>query len=224
MNFLSHYYFDQHSQPNRVLGVVLPDLAKTHDRKWNLHPHKHTGRWKEEPALQLIADGWQRHVQVDELFHESGYFREKTELIKTEMQRISFGDQRVRPYILAHIGLEIILDTLLIRHRRVDVNHFYRSLAQVPDKDITGFLSKNNIPHPESFIPFYERFNTVQYLFSYKDNESVVYALNRINHRMLQTWFPEAEIQALNECFALVIENIEKDYLYIFDLIAEQLN
>jgi hypothetical protein len=41
MNFLSHFYFDRHSEdPHLVLGAVLPDLVKNARKDWNLHPER----------------------------------------------------------------------------------------------------------------------------------------------------------------------------------------
>jgi hypothetical protein len=223
MNFLSHFYFDQDVRdPYFILGIALPDLVKNFNRTWNMHPHKNSYKWADDNLLNAIEQGWNKHLSVDYYFHNSDYFTTRTALIKEHIQKVKFDNPLIRPFILAHIGLEIVLDTLLIKNGNVSVERFYKHLHEVEKDPVIRFLKMNNIQEPEQFLPFYERFSTVQYLFSYKNNESVVYALNRINFRIWNSYFSDNEVIELQEHFAEIIEIIEKDYMIIFDEISEK--
>lgn len=114
MNYLSHFYFDQLSDdPYYILGIALPDLTKGHNRSWNIHPKP--GEPETDPNFKSILKGWERHLEVDRLFHSSGFFAENTELIKNELKNIPFKNKEIRPYVLAHILLELLLDSILIQ-------------------------------------------------------------------------------------------------------------
>lgn len=223
MNFLSHFYFDQQQEDSHfIVGVALPDLIKNHNRRWNIHFDKKTHKFKDNNILQSLENGWRKHLEVDYYFHESDYFKQNTTFIRKALQEISFETQGIRTFLLAHIGLELILDTLLIQHQQINVRHFYQHLANISHNDITLFLAYNNIDTPSSFVSFYQQFNNAKYLFSYQDNESIVYALNRINARILGLPFSQNDINNLNKLFSQLLEHIRKDYIYIFDEISKK--
>lgn len=225
MNFLSHYYFDQQeTEPYYLLGIALPDLVKNFNRTWNVHPHKHEALWVADRELKIIQKGWNRHLEVDRLFHDSLYFKEKTGIIRSALQKISYEATGVKPFILAHIGLEILLDILLIRDQKVNIANFYAQLEACSPEVIARFLHKNGVTEAERFIPFYERFNTVRYLFEYKNNESLVYALNRINYRITGHYFTAKDISMLEETFDQLAGQISMDYISIFESINRDLD
>lgn len=224
MNYLSHYYFDQqNSDPYYILGIALPDLTKNHHRRWNVHPHKHLAEYENNPIYQSIYRGWERHLAVDHLFHESPFFLEKSNLITERMRTIPFENNKVKPFMIGHIGLELMLDTLLIKNNKIQATEFYKQLEKCDINEIVKFLEINGIEDASSFKTFYERFNTIQYLLSYQSNESIVYALNRIQYRLNQQFFTENDVRLLHHHIADLMDIVEHDYLYIFEDIEAHL-
>lgn len=224
MNYLSHYYFDQQSiDPYYILGIALPDLTKNHHRRWNMHPHKHLAAYENNPIFQSIYKGWERHLSVDHFFHESPYFIEKSSMITERMRSIPFENNKVKPFMIGHIGLELMLDTLLIKNQNIEAIHFYAQLHKCDIQQIINFLEINGIEHPETFRNFYERFCTIQYLLSYQSNESIVYALNRIQYRLNQQFFTENDVRLLHHHVADLMDIVEHDYLSIFEDIQSHL-
>ncbi len=224
MNYLSHFYFDQSNTDSYyLLGIALPDLSKNFHRRWNIHPHKNHIKWQHSANLLSIEKGWNRHLAVDFLFHESDYFKSKTDYIKEKISTVPFENQKVRPYMLAHIGLELILDTLLVQDRLVSIPSFYKNLQNIDNQELISFLSLNGIMEAADFIPFYERFNTVQYLNNYQGNESIVYALNRINQKLTGTLFDDQSFEALKVLMIEIMKEIAQDYISIFDHIQKNI-
>lgn len=218
MNYLSHYYFDQqNTDPYYILGIALPDLSKTHNRRWNIHPHKFTEEYAKSPVFTSIQKGWERHLVVDHFFHESSFFKEKTTLITERIRSLSLDNKKVKPFMLGHIGLEIMLDTLLLKNNNIDGLKFYEHLKSCKMPDIIDFLSISDIPEAHTFEASYNRFTEVQYLLSYQSNESIVYALNRIQYRLTQEFFSENDVRLMHHHIAELMEIVEKDYLSIFD-------
>jgi len=224
MNYLSHYYFDKkNNDPYYILGIALPDLTKNHHRRWNVHPHKHANEYAQNPIFQSIYKGWERHLAVDHYFHEAPFFISKSALITERMRSLPFENNKVKPFMIGHIGLELILDTLLIKNKNIDPLQFYSLLEACDTENIIAFLTINEIIDAQSFEAFYKRFCEVQYLLSYKSNESIVYALNRIQFRITGEFFTENDVRLLHHHMSELMDIVEKDYLSIFEDIQAHL-
>lgn len=218
MNYLSHYYFDQeNTDPYYILGIALPDLTKNHHRRWNIHPHKHIDKYEQSSLLLSIYKGWQRHIQLDHYFHESAFFLKYSHLITERIRTIPLENKVVKPFMIGHIGLELMLDTLLIKNKKIEPEIFYAKLNACDLGIIVQFLEINEIANAESFNEFYERFCSIKYLLSYQSNESIVYALNRIQYRITKQYFTENDTRLLHHHIAELMDIIEHDYLTIFD-------
>lgn len=224
MNFLSHYFFDQHSSdPYYILGIALPDLSKSHNRRWNIHPAKNEDVLSKSPEIQSIYKGWKKHLSVDELFHEAPFFKHYSHIITEKMREIPFENKLVKPFMIGHVGLELILDTLLIKNKKLDPTKFYDSLNACELSPIMEFLKLNGIENPESFKEFYAKFLEYRYLLSYQNNESIVYALNRIQYRLTRNYLSENDVLLMNKSFEDLMHVIEMDYLSIFEQIESTL-
>jgi hypothetical protein len=224
MNYLSHYYFDQqNTDPYYILGIALPDLVKNSNRRWNVHPHKHEAKFEENPIFSSIYAGWKRHVTVDHYFHEAAYFLEKSHMITERMRTIPFENNKVKPFMIGHVGLEIMLDTLLLINHKINGISFYESLDKCDINQIIKFLELNEIENAADFEKFYARFCESRYLLSYQSNESIVYALNRIQYRLTRQFFTETDVRLMHINIAELMDIVEQDYLFIFDEIEAHL-
>ncbi|AFD07756.1 hypothetical protein [Solitalea canadensis] len=223
MNFLSHYYFDQQAHDsNFVLGLVLPDLTKNFNKTWNIHPHKFHDKLSADQSLLSIYKGWQKHLMVDKYFHSSTFFKNETDKVKEVITPLLVGTQ-VRPFILAHIGLELILDSLLIETQKIDVAKFYTHLKQADRSILLNYLSINNILEPATFFSFYDKFVENQYLFSYTDYQKLVYALNRICYGVWGTHFTEETKEELQQVLTTYKDTLIDHFMKIFDEIESKI-
>lgn len=223
MNFLSHYYFDrENADANIVMGTVLPDLIKNASKETNLYPQKNEFLFLGNPAEEALLTGWKRHLTVDLLFHSSDFFLEKTTELKARIKPVVEGTS-IRPSFLAHIGLELLLDHLLIEHNLIQVNHFYDKLTEVKKQFLSDFLEHCNLKQPELFFKFLEQFISSRYLLSYQKIENISYALNRICMRLWPQTLNEQQLQALT--FELIIfkKSLQRHYLDIFQHIQQKI-
>ncbi len=225
MNFLSHFYFErQTSNDYVVMGVVLPDLIKNADKNWNLNPQKDEYLFRDVPGYAALLSGWKRHLEVDRLFHSSQFFKEQTTLLK-QIILPALQTGPVKPFFLAHIGLELILDHLLLTKGLVDTSHFYHQLSGAHTDSLTGFLRFAGLPDQECFDHFLDKFISSQYLFSYEKIENITYALNRICMRLWHNPFTKEQLQLLTLKLEEFKEQLNKQgFQDIFDHIEEELN
>ncbi len=107
MNFLSHCYFDRHTEnPQRVLGVVLPDLLKNAKKEWSIRPEKHQDNYVDAEVLQIYT-GWKRHILVDKYFHSSDFFLEHTQKIGIVISPF-LANSPARPFFVADQNKNVI--------------------------------------------------------------------------------------------------------------------
>ncbi len=222
MNFLSHFYFDRNTpNANIVLGTILPDLLKNANKSWNVHPEKHPELFDKD-GLNTLLEGWKRHLQVDLLFHSSDFFNTKTQELKQLLIPI-LKDTPVRPSFLAHIGVELLLDHLLVEHQKIAINTFYDHLEAVEEEDLTNFLKESNIDDIELFFKFFNSFKSSRYLLSYQKLENISYALQRICMRLWERPFTEKTTQELTTVLEFYKNQLEVDFMIIFEEIENRL-
>ncbi|WP_316824841.1 hypothetical protein [Pedobacter miscanthi] len=224
MNFLSHYYFDRaNKDANVVMGTVLPDLIKNAVKEANLYPQKNEFLFKGNPDEENLLAGWKRHLAVDLFFHSSNFFLEKTTELKQLIKPI-VENTAVRPSFLAHIGLELLLDHLLVEHNLIQIDHFYDNLSAVKKESLSDFLEHCKMKEPVIFFNFLEKFISSKYLFSYQKLENISYALNRICMRLWPETLNEKQLQQLTFELGIFKTILEKDFMDIFEEIEGELD
>ncbi len=223
MNFLSHFYFDQHSQnPNIIVGTILPDLLKNANKDWNPRPQKNKILFSTPQSSNDILIGWERHLAVDLHFHSSDFFTEKTQALKKLLLPILQGTV-VRPSFLSHIGVELLLDHLLIEHNKISVESFYKQLDLVEIESLQLFLQKCEIKENEQFFKFFDSFKSSRYLNSYQQLENISYALKRICMRLWSNPFTEETTHELTAVLDFYKKELEVDFMIIFEDIENRL-
>ncbi|WP_432713279.1 ACP phosphodiesterase [Pedobacter sp.] len=216
MNFLSHYYFEKKEPDNHlVIGIVLPDFIKNAHKDWNLNPQKEEHLFMKDPNEASILRGWKRHLEVDRLFHCSDFFITQTAILK-QMIMPAMHSGPVKPFFLAHIGLELILDHLLTTNGLVNINKFYDQLQQANSASLHSFLQKAGILDLQLFLNFLTGFISSRYLLSYQKIENIAYALNRICMRLWNDPFTAQQVEQLTACLIEFRDSIEHDFLSIF--------
>ena len=223
MNFLSHYYFERKNQDEYiVLGTVLPDLVKNAHKDWNFYPQKNEAIFIENDQLDSLLIGWKRHLQVDLFFHSSDFFNKQTARLKQLLIPI-LADSPVRPSFLAHIGVELVLDHLLVEHGKININSFYDHLNKVDEQILRDFLLKCGCSDDEIFFKFFNGFKSSRYLLSYQKLENISYALQRICMRLWVHPFNEITVTLLTEQLEVYKQMLQNDFMLIFEEIEGRL-
>ena len=222
MNFLSHFYFDRYTaDPKQVIGMVLPDLLKNANKHWNIRPEKNEGLYLDS-EVKNIYWGWKRHIWVDKYFHCSGFFFKHTQEIRTRIFPF-LETAPARPFFVAHIALELMLDSLLLNNNLLNTSHFYTHLENTNKEALTRFFNMNDILEQEPFFHFLNGFIGDKYLNSYISPDKLVYAIHRICMRIWDQPFNETQKLQLAEVLIEYQESLQKDFMSIFEDIEKKL-
>ncbi len=220
MNFLSHFYFDRHNtDPNIVLGSVLPDLVRNAKKDWKLRPEKKEDLFTGY-AEKAILNGWKRHLEVDRHFHNSGFFIKHTNSIRTAVAPVLVNAQ-VRPSFLAHVALEIMLDSILLTNDIIDADDLYSRLLQADHEALNSFLEFSGMDDTAHFFKFFDKFLEIKYLDSYRESHNIMYALNRICMRIWPEPINDTQLLQLSAILLNYQEELEGCYGEIFEEIEK---
>lgn len=220
MNFLSHFYFDRYTiDPNVVLGTVLPDLVKNARKDWKFRPEKKEFLFTGD-LQKSILKGWKRHLTVDKHFHNSGFFIKHTNAIRTAIAPVLVNSE-VRPSFLAHIALEIILDSILLTDDILAAEDLYSNLHLSDKNALNKFLELNGMDDTVHFFKFFDKFLETQYLNSYRESHNIMYALNRICMRIWPDPINDTQLLQLSAILLGYQEELAGNYMEIFDEIEK---
>jgi acyl carrier protein phosphodiesterase len=223
MNFLSHYYFERNNaNSNMVIGTVLPDFVKNAQKELNLYPQKKPELFNADKNLKQILEGWKRHLEVDQIFHSSDFFIQEMAKLKQLLLPI-LTESPVRPSFLAHIGVELLLDHLLVINGKININAFYDHLNEVEDQALKLFLTTSGAENTEPFFKFLNSFKSSKYLLSYQKLENISYALQRICMRLWAHPFTEENVLQLTQQLEIYKASLAKNYQNIFEEISGKL-
>jgi acyl carrier protein phosphodiesterase len=224
MNFLSHFYFERNNtDENMVLGVVLPDFVKNAQKDYNLYPLKTRHLFEQQPHQFSILKGWKKHLDVDQIFHSSDFFQQYSNQLK-QLILPACKNSPVKPFFLAHIGLELVLDHLLTVDRVIDINAFYEQLSKSDKPALKDFLHSSSLTDTSLFFRFLDDFISSRYLFSYQKIENITYALNRICMRLWEKPFTEPQLSLLTHQLDLFKNSLKNDYLSIYADIEKEIS
>jgi hypothetical protein len=201
---------------------VLPDLVKNAQKDANLYPTKIRERFEGAAGQLSLLNGWERHLETDRIFHSSEFFDFYTNELKLLIVEACEGGP-VKPFFLAHIGLELMLDHFLVADGLVSVGRFYEQLSLADKPSLEAFLLKSGMEDRSVFLTFLDSFISSRYLLSYQKVENITYALNRICMRLWANPFSEPKQEMLTRRLEEFKVFIRKDYFSIFSSMEKQL-
>lgn len=175
MNFLSHFFFYKKEDPYFNTGLVLPDLVKSFC-KTHLKPKDSYTR----PSFQALNNGTKLHLEVDKKFHNSNFFKISTAFISNILDSEANWP---RKWFLNHLLTEILMDRVLMDKHENLCNEFYSQLKSVETPQIELYLKLSGVHNYQNFTPGFTRFVDFQFIFDYKHNEKLIFALNRVYKR-----------------------------------------
>src|SRR5690606_21338929 len=128
-----------------------------------------------------------------------------------------------RPFFLAHVAYELILDCLLIRNNFVDTDLFYKNISSCDSKILDVFMIRLGITETKGFHRFLNNFIASRYLETYDKSESLVHALDRIGRRVWVEQFSKKETENASTILEKAIENFNPNFLDVFKIVEGEI-
>lgn len=224
MNFLSHFYFEKFTTSSaQVVGAMLPDLLKNADKTYVFHPHRFEDDFRGVPDLMDLYLGWQRHLEIDRVFHNCDFFFHHSHQLRVALAPV-LETLPIRASFFGHIALELLLDHLLIRDDVVSVDRFYHHLGHASRDGIARFLKIIGLEDQQRFFNYYDAFLQWNYVYDYAVFDKITPALLNISKRVWRFETHSDDIQrisaVLGEYLAVQLSDCSSVYQDIQDSLS----
>ncbi len=201
MNYLSHarHHLDQ---PHALVGTSLPDWLRLLGREYRLDPRRlpaeATG---DEGALWA---GVRRHFHDDEWFHRHPQFVGLTNEITREIRRThphpigAPKPRHVRASFLAHVMLELLLDSWLAQRIPDALDRYYDCLTKVDGEVLLKWVAPQLDVHPTRLPDVVAGVQRHPFLRSYGDDREVVDRLTQVAGRVRLPALPDSMVAVVS--------------------------
>jgi hypothetical protein len=184
MNYFTHaiHYLDR---PYFAAGTAVPDWLSVADRRIRLRPRQ-LEPWFDstDPIQAEVAAGAARHLHDDGWFHATRGFAEVTNEL-TLLFRNSLGaDDKYHCGFLGHVGMELLLDSILIEQHPEKIDRYYDLLAEINPAEIQMAVNRMAKEPTDKLAWFIGVFRQKQFLRDYSDDERLLLRLNQVLQRV----------------------------------------
>lgn len=200
MNFLCHAmpYFDN---PLVAVSTGVPDWLSVVDRKIRARG-KLASQFldSDDDELRAVASGIIRHIEDDRWFHGTQAFVETNMRLAVELRELLPGDAGFRPTFVAHILIEMLLDSFWIRDDEAIAERYYSSLRSVSSTTIQRCVNAITGKPTDQLTVVIDRFVEIRFLYDYLDHDKLLVRLNQVMKRVglaslplaVGEWIPQA--------------------------------
>lgn len=119
-------------------------------------------------------------MEADRIFHQSSFFRTVESYISRQLDPYA---KWPRKWFLNHLLVEITLDRALMDADPNLCQDFYDQLGSCDPDLVAEFLKESDVTKYDQFAAAYTRFVNFAFIFDYKYNEKIVFALSRVYQR-----------------------------------------
>ncbi|HZZ26718.1 MAG TPA: hypothetical protein VFE46_01825 [Pirellulales bacterium] len=197
MNYFAHgYRFIE--DPYLLAGTAVPDWLSVADRRVRTRPSQAAEfATASDPQVAAVARGIAQHHHDDAWFHNTEAFNQLSWKLAVLCRDALPTEEGVRPSVLGHILLELLLDAALIERNPALLDKYYAAMETVDPTLIertVNALARNTTDRLAWFI---DRFRQVRFLYDYADDAKLLFRLNQVLFRV--------QLPPLQEAFVGVI-------------------
>jgi len=228
MNFLSHGFRFLDS-PYVVAGTAVPDWLSVLDRRTRARSKNAMPFLvNDDPETREIALGIVQHHRDDAWFHSSRLFNETMLRFAVELRDQLPGDEGFRPSFVAHILVEILIDSTLIEREPALAERYYAAIESVSAEKVQMVVNRIARSHgigsgaaaqgaaaqgaSLGLAVVIKRFADARFLYDYPDGDKLLFRLNQVMRRVglpplpveLLPWLAEARRVVDLRCDALL--------------------
>ncbi len=181
-----------------LVGTSLPDWLRVLGREYRLDPK----RLPQEAAGPegALWSGVRQHFHDDEWFHRHPRFHSLTQEITAEIRRTHpdpIGDPKprhIRASFLAHVMLELLLDSWLSKQIPDALDRYYDCLTHVDGETLLQWVAPYLDRHPTRLPDVFAGVQRHPFLRSYGDDGEVVDRLSAVCSRVRLPALPQSMV------------------------------
>ena len=157
----------------------------------------------DDPVVAKIAGGIVQHHRDDHWFHKSRAFNELNLKFSVELRELFGNERSMRPGLIGHIIVEMLLDAFLDKSYPGELDRFYQCVDQVDATTVESTVNQFATRPTSRLADAVERFKQLRFLYDYAHDEGVIYRINRVLERVklnqvpdkMLDWLPSARVR-----------------------------
>jgi hypothetical protein len=189
LNYLSHAYRFL-NDPYFVAGLATPDWLRVIGREFRFRKHRAielaTDLKDSEHAKDSIRffQGVVQHHADDAWFHQSEAFQMLNARLAVSLRELHGPEASIRSHFLAHITIELLLDSFLAEEEPGLLDRYYATIRAV-DSQLIARLTENALGRDvPSLANWIERFEKERFLHDYAEDTRLLFRLNQVMRRV----------------------------------------
>jgi hypothetical protein len=184
MNYLAHgYRFTDDTY--FLAGTAVPDWVRVVDRGTRVRSKK-AGLFVDDadPVTAAVARGSVRHIRDDNRFHHSELFARLLWQMTVRIRDVLADDTGLRPRMLAHLLIEVMLDASITEERPERLDAYYRALDRIDPEAVGRAVTQFATRPVDRLAEFIPRFSAERFLYDYLDDAKLLIRLNQVMRRL----------------------------------------
>lgn len=209
MNYFTHaiHHLDR---PYFAAATAIPDWLSVADRRVRLRPRQLEPWFESDDPIQAeVAAGAARHLHDDGWFHATRGFAEVTNELTLLFRNALGADDKYHCGFLGHVGMELLLDSVLIERHPEKIDRYYDLLGEVDPAQIQTAVNRMAKEPTERLAWFIDLFRQKQFLRDYSDDDRLLLRLNQVLQRVKLSPLPTEAIALLARAREIVRHRVD---------------
>ncbi len=206
MNYFAHGRRYTHD-PYFMTGTGVPDWLSVVDRKVRVRLNAVEAFDADgDPQVAAVARGIRQHLVDDDWFHRTPAFAELSWQLTVTVRDALTPDPGLRPQLLGHILVEVLLDDALIAADPAGLDAYYAALETVDTSVVQTTVNRLAKRPTDKLAAMIEHFARLRILSDYRDDEKLWTRLNQVMRRVKLVELPRDFMQVFPESRRLVAD------------------
>jgi hypothetical protein len=198
------------STPYFMAGTAVPDWLSVVDRRVRVRKKAAEAFDGEgDPRAAAVSRGIVQHLIDDDWFHRSRAFIELSTRLTVRVRDVLHDDDGLRPQLLGHILVEVLLDAALIAEAPAQLDAYYQALESIDPLVVQETVNRIGRHPTDKLITMIEHFTQLRILSDYLDDERLFGRLNQVMRRVKVAELPRSFLAVLPDCRSLVTRRSE---------------
>jgi hypothetical protein len=188
VNYFAHahrFLLSGNPDSHFLAGTAVPDWLNVVARRTRCHPrHVEPYLQDPDPTTNALARGIAQHHADDRWFHATRTFNELSIKFSQQIHETLADESDLRPSLLGHIVVELLLDAELVSTDRSLLDAYYIAIDSVDAERVAALVSLMSGRPVGNLAKFIPRFVDIQFLADYGEDIRLCYRIDQVLTRV----------------------------------------